>query len=47
MTSAMGDSADALAAMYTAERSEVQSILGHALTLVNVLIGYSSVVLIA
>jgi hypothetical protein len=33
--------------LYAAERSEVQSILGHALTLVNVLIGYSSVVLIA
>jgi hypothetical protein len=47
MTSGIGDSADALAALYTAERSEVQSILGHALTLINVLVGYSSVVLIA
>lgn len=47
MTTAIGDSADALAALYTAERSEVQSILGHALTLVNVLVGCSSVVLIA
>jgi hypothetical protein len=47
MTTPMGDSADALAALYTAERSELQSILGHALTLVNVLVGYSSVVLIA
>ena len=47
MTIPMGDSADALAALYTAERSELQSILGHALTLVNVLVGYSSVVLIA
>jgi hypothetical protein len=42
-----GDSPAALAALYSAERSEVQSILGHALTLVNVLVGYSSVVLIA
>jgi hypothetical protein len=47
MTTQSDDSADALAALYTAERSEVQSILGHALTLVNVLVGYSSVVLIA
>jgi hypothetical protein len=47
MTIPMGDSADALAALYTAERSELQSILGHALTLVNVLVGYSSVVLVA
>jgi hypothetical protein len=43
----VGDSPSALAALYSAERSEVQSILGHALTLVNVLVGYSSVVLIA
>jgi hypothetical protein len=47
MTTGSRDSADALAALYTAERVEVQSILGHALTLVNVLVGYSSVVLIA
>jgi hypothetical protein len=47
MTTHSDDSPDALAALYAAERSEVQSILGHALTLVNVLIGYSSVVLIA
>jgi hypothetical protein len=46
MTTQSDDSADALAALYTAERCEVQSILGHALTLVNVLIGYSSIVLI-
>jgi hypothetical protein len=47
MTTPSDDSPSALAALYAAERSEVQSILGHALTLVNVLIGYSSVVLIA
>jgi hypothetical protein len=41
------DSPAALAALYSAERFEVQSILGHALTLVNVLVGYSSVVGIA
>jgi hypothetical protein len=32
-----GDSADALAALYTAERSEVQSILAHALSLVSII----------
>jgi hypothetical protein len=47
MTTPIEDTPSALAALYAAERSEVQSILGHALTLVNVLIGYSSVVLIA
>src|ERR1700757_4118360 len=47
MSFPMGDSADALAALYMAERSELQSILGHALTLINVLVGYASVVLVA
>src|SRR6516225_7962860 len=37
-----GDSADALAAFYTAERSEVQSILAHALSLVSIFMAYSA-----
>jgi hypothetical protein len=39
-----GDSADALAALYTAERSEVQSILAHALSLVSIFMAYSAFV---
>ena len=37
-----GDSADALAALYAAERSEVQSILGHALSLISIFMAYST-----
>jgi len=47
MTTQSDDSADALAALYAAERSEVQSILGHALTLVNILVAYSTFIGIA
>ena len=47
MTTQSDDSADALAALYVAERSEVQSILGHALTLVNILVAYSTFIGIA
>lgn len=39
-----GDSAPALAALYGAERTEVQNILGHALTLVSILVAYSTVI---
>jgi hypothetical protein len=39
-----GDSADALAALYTAQRSEVQSILAHALSLVSIFMAYSAFV---
>jgi hypothetical protein len=38
------DSAVALAALYEAERTEVQNILGHALTLVSVLVTYCTLV---
>lgn len=43
----VGDSPAALAALYSAERSEVQSILGHALTLVNILVAYSTFIGVA
>jgi len=42
-----GDSADALAALYSAERSEVQSILGHALNLISIFMAYSTFIGIA
>lgn len=38
----VGDSPAALAALYAAERSEVQSILGHALSLVSIFMAYSA-----
>ncbi|HEY2090005.1 MAG TPA: hypothetical protein VGH54_28790 [Mycobacterium sp.] len=38
------DSVPAIAALFEAERSEVQSILGHALQLVSILVAYSTVV---
>jgi hypothetical protein len=38
------DSPDALAALYAAERTEVQNILGHALTLISILVAYSTVI---
>jgi hypothetical protein len=41
---ASGDSAQALAALYTAERTEVQNILGHSLQLVSILVAYSTVI---
>jgi hypothetical protein len=41
------DNADALAALYTAERTEVQNILGHALSLLSVLMAYSTFIGIA
>ncbi len=41
---ASGDSAQALAALYTAERTEVQNILGHSLSLVSILVAYSTVI---
>ncbi len=37
------DSVPAIAALFEAERSEVQSILGHALQLVSILVAYSTV----
>jgi hypothetical protein len=42
-----GDSADALAAFYAAERSEVQSILGHALSLISIFMAYSTFIGVA
>ena len=39
-----GDSVPAIAALFEAERAEVQSILGHALSLVSILVAYSTVV---
>jgi hypothetical protein len=39
-----GDSVPALAALYAAERTEVQNILGHALSLVSILVAYSTVI---
>lgn len=39
-----GDATSALAALYAAERTDVQNILGHALTLVNILVAYSTVI---
>jgi hypothetical protein len=47
MTTQSDDSPSALAALYAAERSEVQSILGHALTLVNILVAYSTFIGVA
>src|SRR5579875_315154 len=38
------DSTAALAALYAAERTDVQNILGHALTLVSVLVAYATVI---
>jgi len=38
------DSVPAIAALFEAERAEVQSILGHALQLVSILVAYSTVV---
>ena len=39
-----GDSVPALAALYSAERTDVQNILGHALSLISILVGYSTVI---
>jgi hypothetical protein len=39
-----GDSVPALAALYMAERTEVQNILAHALSLVSILVAYSTVI---
>jgi hypothetical protein len=39
-----GDSVPALAALYSAERTEVQNILQHALSLVSILVAYSTVI---
>jgi hypothetical protein len=39
-----GDAVPALAALYTAERTEVQNILGHALQLLSILVAYSTVI---
>jgi hypothetical protein len=39
-----GDSVPALAALYSAERTEVQNILGHALQLLSILVAYSTVI---
>jgi hypothetical protein len=44
MTNPSDDSPSALAALYAAERSEVQSILGHALSLVSIIMAYSAVI---
>ena len=41
---ASGDSAQALAALYTAERTEVQNVLSHSLSLVSILVAYSTVI---
>jgi hypothetical protein len=41
------DSAVALAALYAAERTEVQNILGHALSLLSVLMAYSTFIGVA
>jgi hypothetical protein len=38
------DSVPAIVALFDAERHEVQSILGHALSLISILVGYSTVV---
>ncbi|MDT5320393.1 MAG: hypothetical protein QOD88_2915, partial [Mycobacterium sp.] len=38
------DSVPALAALYAAERTDVQNILGHALSLISILVGYSTVI---
>jgi hypothetical protein len=38
------DSVPAIVALFDAERREVQSILGHALSLISILVGYSTVV---
>jgi hypothetical protein len=38
------DSVPAIAVLFEAERSEVQSILGHALSLISILVAYSAVV---
>jgi hypothetical protein len=38
------DSVPAIAALFEAERSEVQNILGHALSLISILVAYSAVV---
>jgi hypothetical protein len=39
-----GDSADALAALYTAERTDVQNILAHGLTLISIVMAYSAII---
>jgi hypothetical protein len=39
-----GDSPNALAALYEAERPDVQNILGHSLTLISILVAYSAVI---
>src|SRR5438309_4451895 len=43
-SAASGDSAQALAALYTAERTEVQNVLSHSLSLVSILVAYSTVI---
>jgi hypothetical protein len=39
-----GDSVPAIVALFEAERAEVQNILGHALSLISILVAYSTVV---
>ncbi len=41
------DNADAVAALYVAERTEVQNILGHALSLLSIIMAYSTFIGIA
>jgi hypothetical protein len=47
MTTRSDDSADALAALYAAERIEVQDILGHALSLISIFMAYVTVIGVA
>ncbi|MGH3634287.1 hypothetical protein [Mycobacterium sp.] len=42
-----GDSASALAALYAAERTDVQNVLGHALTLISIFMAYATVIGVA
>lgn len=39
-----GDSVSALAALYASERTDVQNILGHALSLISIMVAYSAVI---
>lgn len=38
------DSTEALAALYAAERADVQNVLGHSLNLISILVGYSAII---
>lgn len=38
------DSVEALAALYAAERADVQNVLGHSLTLISILVAYSAII---